>query len=235
MNANLAGVLCVVFSLLFPSLLPAQSTAGSLVALRHKSRFRALVLAQEQDANLPSSGGSVKTSRKSIGDDCLSLEPKALELVKEAWAKSGLKKERELSLENRLRISGWFPKLSGGLSYNLGDKWDYKYEPGEPRVDQLHQNNGLSWDVGMTIDLARAVYQVEQLAVLRESSRRAGERRDLALEVIRLVFARRQLMLHGIPEPGSSERSQLEEFTAVLDAWTGGVFQDRWCTKGVPL
>ncbi len=228
MNANLAGKLCVVFAILFTCMSWAKDAPAPLVSSKSRMRKFALV---HNGAFDPSRSDNAAIRQTGFGD-CLSSEPKSLELVKAAWAFSGLKREKESSLENRVRISGWLPRLSGGVSYDLGDRWDYKYEPGEPRVDQLHQNNGLSWDAGMSLDLARTVFQVEELSVIKESSRRASERRDLAMEVIRLVFARRQLMLHGMPKEGSAERNRLDEYTAVLDAWTGGAFQNRWCKKG---
>ncbi len=221
MKTSLAGLVCLFLVASFSSLSSAKDEPG------------VWGLASPRGKDSPESSTDPRQDEFGTEKDCSFAEPRPMELVWAAWEHSGLKRERESSLETRVRVSGWFPRLSGGLSYDLGDKWDYKYKPGEPRVDQLHQNNGLSWDVGITLDLSRTVYQDEELALLKESSRRAAERRDLALEVIRLVYARRQLMLHKVPEPGSMERTQLDEYTAVLDAWTGGVFRDRWCTKEV--
>jgi len=160
---------------------------------------------------------------------CLRHEPKVREVVKAAWEEAGLLPEDDLSRKSRVRASGWLPKLSGGVSKDMGDRWDYRYEPGTPRVDQLHQDDGLRWDVGLTWDLSGTVYQGEELAVAREASRRARERMDLAAEVIRLYFSRRRMMQNGIPAPGSGPAIMLLEATATLDAFTGERFRGRWC------
>jgi hypothetical protein len=160
---------------------------------------------------------------------CLRHEPKVREVVKAAWEEAGLLPDDDRSRKSRVRASGWLPKLSGGVSKDMGDRWDYRYEPGTPRVDQLHQDDGLRWDVGLTWDLSKTVYQGEELQVAREASRRARERMDLAAEVIRLYFSRRRLLQNGLPEKGSTSATILKETTATLDAFTAGRFRGRWC------
>jgi hypothetical protein len=160
---------------------------------------------------------------------CLRHEPKVREVVRAAWEEAGLLPEDDRSRKSRVRASGWLPKLSGGVSKDMGDRWDYRYEPGTPRVDQLHQDDGLRWDVGLTWDLSKTVYQGEELQVAREASRRARERMDLAAEVIRLYFSRLRLMQNGLPEKGSTSALIMQETTATLDAFTAGRFRGRWC------
>jgi hypothetical protein len=126
-------------------------------------------------------------------------------------------------------LSGWLPRLTGGVRYDLGDRWDYRYEPGEPRVDQLQQDDGWSWDVGLSWDLAGMAFSKDELSVAQERVRRAAARRDLAVEILRVFYARRALLLAGLPARGSAEWIQLLEANAVLDAWTGGAFTDRFC------
>jgi hypothetical protein len=160
---------------------------------------------------------------------CLRNEPRVREVVKAAWEEAGLLPEEDHSRKSRVRASGWLPKLSGGVSKDMGDRWDYRYEPGTPRVDQLHQDDGLRWDVGLTWDLSKTVYQGEELSVAREASRRARERMDLAAEVIRLYFSRRRQMQNGLPDKGTVSAVVLQETTATLDAFTGERFRGRWC------
>ncbi len=162
---------------------------------------------------------------------CLDREPSVDEMVRAAQSRAGLLVEDDLSRRRRLSISGWLPKLSGGVSMDVGDRWDYRYEPGEPRVDRLQQDDGLRWDVGLSWDLARMAFVKEELSVAREAVRRAAERRDLAVEVIRLAYARRRLMSGGVPASGTPARVQLDETTAILDAWTGGKFSKLWCGR----
>jgi len=162
---------------------------------------------------------------------CLEREPEVGALVRAAWGQAGLEAADDEDRRSRVRIAGWLPKLSGGVRYDWGDRWDYRYEPGEPRVDQLHRDDGYSWDAGLSLDLAQAAYPSEELAAVKEAARRAAERRELAVEIIRLAFERRGLLIHGLPRPGSQERLRLGELTAVLDAWTGGVYARRFCGR----
>jgi hypothetical protein len=165
---------------------------------------------------------------------CQANEPPVNEVVRAAWEEAGLLPDEDRSRKLRVRISGWMPKLSAGVSKDVGDKRDYRYEPGNPRIDQFHLDDGLGWDAGISWDVAEAVFRSEELQVARETSRRARERMDLAAEVIRLYFSRRRLTLQGLPPPGSPKAIQLAEATAMLDAWTGSRLKDRWCRQEVP-
>jgi hypothetical protein len=164
---------------------------------------------------------------------CLNTEPTANEVVKAAWKEAGLLPEEDRSRKWRVRLSGWLPRLTGGVSKDTGDKRDYRYEPGSPRVDQFHLDDGLGWDAGLTWDLSRMAFQSEELQVAREASRRVRERLDLAAEVIRLYFSRRRLTLQGLPLPNTPEAVQLLEATALLNAWTGSRLSERWCSVEV--
>jgi hypothetical protein len=170
-----------------------------------------------------------REKKKKAVPPCQRFEPDVRMVVRAAWEEAGLLPGEDLSRKSRLRASGWLPKLSGGVSKDMGDRWDYRYEPGTPRVDQLHQDDGLRWDVGLSWDVSRTVFSSEELQVAREASKRARERMDLAAEVIRLYFSRRRLMQKGLPSPGSSSALQLSEITATLDASTGERFRKRWC------
>jgi hypothetical protein len=167
--------------------------------------------------------------KKKFRPACRLNEPDVREVVRAAWEQAGLQLDEDRSRKSRVRAAGWFPKLSGGVSKDMGDRWDYRYEPGTPRVDQLHQDDGLRWDVDASWNISKIVFSGEELQVAREASRRARERMNLAAEVIRLYFARRRLMQNGLPLPDSLSAVDLSETTAMLNAYTGGRFRDRWC------
>jgi hypothetical protein len=161
--------------------------------------------------------------------DCLKNEPDVHRLVRVAWEEAGLTRDEDRSRKTRVRVSGWLPKISAGFTTDMGDRWDYRYEPGTPRVDQIHQDEGVRWDAGVSWDLSRTVFRSEELQVAREASRRVRERMDLAAEVIRLYFARRRLVLQGPPSPGSPVVLQITELTVMLNALTGARFRQSWC------
>ncbi len=192
----------------------------------------AQVLAQEpgwQGMNLDAK--ELVPSQADPQQACLAKEPKVGRLVRAALARAGLDQAEDGQLRRQARLSGWLPKLDGGLSMDAGDRWYARYEPGEAMVEQQQQDDGLRWDVGLSWDLARMAYHGDDLQVAREVVKRAQQRRELAAEVIRLYFARRRLLIHGLPKVDSPARQQLEEFTALLDAWTGGRYARHWCGR----
>jgi hypothetical protein len=160
---------------------------------------------------------------------CLLNEPRVREVVQATWEQASLLPEEDLSRRTRARISGYLPKISGGFSKDLGNSWNYRYEPGTARVDQLKNTTGLRWDASIGWDLALFAYNPDELQISRETTTRARERRNLATEVIRIFFARQKIMRRGMPKPGSRFAQLAAEETAALDAWTGGRFQKRWC------
>ena len=160
---------------------------------------------------------------------CARKEPKVIEVVERAWEEAGLNIDWDKSVKTRVRVSGWLPKISAGVSKDMGDRWDYRYEPGTPRVDQLHQDDGLRWDAGLSWDLSRTVYNPAELQVAKESSNRARERQYLSSEIVRLFYLRRKLMITGLPKPGTKAALDFEQATATLNAWTNRRFENRWC------
>ena len=70
----------------------------------------------------------------------------------------------------------------------------------------------------------------EQIRVLNESQKAVKIREKLMDEVTRLYFDRRRLQVEGLLNPPSSLNDEIEhvlrlqEFTANLDALTGGAF-----------
>jgi hypothetical protein len=160
---------------------------------------------------------------------CLRAEPTVRQVVQATWEQASLLPEEDSSRRTRARVSGYLPKLSGGLSKDQGNTWNYRYEPGTARVDQLRQTSGLRWDASIGWDLALFAYNPDELQISRETTSRARERRNLATEVIRIFFARQKTLRRGLPKPGSHFAQLVAEETAALDAWTGGRFQKQWC------
>jgi hypothetical protein len=160
---------------------------------------------------------------------CLMREPTVSEVVQATWEQASLLPDEDRSRRTRARVSGYLPKISGGLSKDLGNSWNYRYEPGTARVDQLRQTTGLRWDTAIVWDLALFAYNPDELQIARETTNRARERRNLATEVIRIYFARKKILRRGMPKPGSRFAQVVAEETAALDAWTSGRFRKQWC------
>lgn len=160
---------------------------------------------------------------------CLGQEPTAREVVRAAWEQASLLPEEDRSRHIRARAGGYLPKVSAGISKELGDNWRYRYQPGTTRNDQLQQSTNLRWDTSVAWDLSTFAYNPDELQISRETVSRARERRNLATEVIRIFFARQKILRRGMPKPGSRYHQLLAEETAALDAWTDGRFQKQWC------
>jgi hypothetical protein len=160
---------------------------------------------------------------------CLIREPAVREVVQTTWEQASLLPDEDRSRRTRARVSGYLPKISGGVSKDLGNSWNYRYEPGTARVDQLRQTNALRWDTSIAWDLALFAYNPDELQIIRETTNRARERRNLATEVIRIYFARQKILRRGMPKPGSRFAQLVAEETAALDAWTSGRFNKQWC------
>jgi hypothetical protein len=188
------------------------------------------VIVEQADLALPN---DYPPSKKGQSPDepppCLKQEPRVREVIEAAWEQAALTPEEDHSRQTRARISGYLPKISGGLSKDGGNSWKYRYEPGTARVDQLQQTAGLRWDTSIVWDLALFAYNPDELQITREATNRARERRNLASEVIRIFFARQKILRRGMPTPGSRFAQLLAEETAALDTWTGGRFQKQWC------
>jgi len=161
--------------------------------------------------------------------DCLKREPTAQQTVKAAWKSANLEPEKDASMRHRARVANWLPKLKGGVSKDIGGRWDFRYEPGEPRIDQLHRTDGWGFDIGVSWDFSDLVFDSEEIRVLQQSSHRVLERMEVASAVLDLYFTRLELLKTGIPKPGSKAALSYLEATARLDIWTGGVFHKRWC------
>ncbi|RLB58830.1 MAG: hypothetical protein DRI34_03755 [Deltaproteobacteria bacterium] len=161
-------------------------------------------------------------------DPCLGREPALERVVHRAWEQAGLQPERDRSRLARARAAGWLPRLSGGFSKDLGGRWSWRYEQGTT-VDQLQQDDGWSWQVSLSWDLAGTVWRGAELQEARASAQRALERMEIATSVIALYLERRRLLTARSGRGVRAVRWRLLELTALLDAWTGGCFRGSWC------
>ncbi|HUU01556.1 MAG TPA: hypothetical protein VM425_08965 [Myxococcota bacterium] len=160
---------------------------------------------------------------------CLKKEPGVALVVRVAWEEAGLQAARDRSREGRVRAAGWLPRLTGGVSKDIGGRWDYRYEAGTSPVDQLQHSDGWRWDANLSWDLPRAIYNPDEINVAREAAKRAMDRMEIANMVVRLYFDRLRLLVRGLPLPGTPEALKLLEATASLNAWTAGRFSKNWC------
>jgi hypothetical protein len=169
------------------------------------------------------------TAKKRRRPRCLKNEPSVTLVVRAAWEEAGLQAARDRSREGRAKAAAWLPRISGGVSKNIGGRWDYRYEAGTSPVDQMQQSDGWRWDASLSWDLPKLIYNPDEINVAREAARRAMDRMEIANMVVRLYFTRLRLLVHGLPRPGTPEVLKLLEATASLNAWTAGRFIKNWC------
>lgn len=172
-----------------------------------------------------------QNAKPRIYSACMGNEPDVQKVVRAAWEEAGLLRDDDVSRAGRVRASGWLPRIAGGVSKDMDDSRDYRYEPGDPRVDQIHLDKSIDWDVGLSWEMSDIVFRSEELQVAREASRRSRERLNLANEVIRLYFTRKKLLYQGGVDNEADFEIRLAEITATLNVWTGGRFERLWCGK----
>ena len=160
---------------------------------------------------------------------CAAEEPGISAVLQAAWGELGLAPDQDRDRFRRIRLGGFLPSLTAGLSKELGDRSDYRYEPGSPRVDTVRRNDGWEWRVELRWDLSAMALRSEELRLARESALRSRDRLEFSRTLVRVYFARRRLLSSGLPELQSLATLKLQEANALLDAWTGGRFERRWC------
>jgi hypothetical protein len=146
---------------------------------------------------------------------------------------------RARSLIERARWSAWLPEVRVRLdrryarteSLDLGQSTSTLDAPVTPvGVDSI---NDLRYEWRATWDLARIVFNPDEINAGAHALRISDVRREVESMVIRLYFERRRLKAEAIASDASDTASgvrvelRIQEIEAELDALTGGAFS-RW-------
>jgi hypothetical protein len=151
-----------------------------------------------------------------------------------ATALLGAEPERARSALTRVRLAGWLPELrllverkfGRTESVDLGTASD----PTALAPVGIDSSNDVRYQARATWDLAKIVFNPDEIGIEVQALRAADARREIEAVVIRLYFERRRLKVESLGAddwdmPSGFRRDlRIAEVEAELDALTGGAF-----------
>lgn len=151
-------------------------------------------------------------------------EPTIAEVQVAAARVAALSPAPALAAAGRARAAALLPALRVRLARDLDRDQSLDQEPG--RADQLglDASDRLVLEVRAEWDLSRLAFEPGELAALEAGARLARDRRDLLEAVTHLYFERRRLAGRLANAGDPEDRLRFAEVTALLDAFTGGLY-----------
>ena len=193
----------------------------------------------------PEAAPRKQTSRASVKRlfQIIKAEPTVKDLQKAAVKHYRLEPERINALARNARLKGLVPNISATFSNEIGNRFTntkdglFPVLPNPPdnpnpnffkeRVSESSDN--LSWSVSASWDLDRLVFAAEAL----DAKSLTSLEENLVREVTTLFFSRRRVLASLILSPPDDDEEffyelmRLDELTATLDAFTGGMFSKK--------
>jgi hypothetical protein len=153
-------------------------------------------------------------------------EPTVRELQRAAARRAEVEPERVRSWLARVRRAALLPALRVRVGH---DSVGVQLTHGADGIDRYALTASDSWrfEGEATWQLDRLIFDRNEIGLGRESQRTAMRREQIELDVARLYFARRRLLLEAARAPAPDEAAadrqlDIDELTAVLDGLTGG-------------
>jgi hypothetical protein len=144
--------------------------------------------------------------------------------------------DRARSLVLRARLAGWLPELRGGFyrRFARAESVDLGASVSTPLAPVgIDSDNDVRYELRATWDLAKLVFNPDEIGAHFQALRTADARREIESLVIRLYFDRRRLKAElgaadatatGMALSGLRAELRIAEIEAELDALTGGAF-----------
>lgn len=162
------------------------------------------------------------------GARALAREPSVAEVSREALRYFRVNPDAIESLRSSSRTRALLPLVAAGYRYD-DDKFarfeeQMIFEPRQNNEDTNRRTNSVS--IGAVWDLRELVFNPAEVQVYGL----VGIQRDILLEVTRTYYLRKQLLLLRATQPPQDPVTaatldlRIDEFTALLDAITGGWF-----------
>ena len=198
--------------------------------------------------DVPEGGGAPaeaprkQTSRASVKRlfQIIKAEPTVKEVQKAAVKHYRLEPERINALARNARLKGLVPNISATFSNELGNRFtntkdglfpvlpnpDNNPNPNFYKERVSESSDNLSWSVSASWDLDRLVFAAEAL----DAKSLTSLEENLVREVTTLFFSRRRVLASLILSPPDDDEEffyelmRLDELTATLDAFSGGMF-----------
>lgn len=131
----------------------------------------------------------------------------------------------------RARHAAWLPRLRLGLGGQQRRDRNLDREVGSASALRAGATHQIAYEIRMSWDLPRLIFDPNTLKVIREAQRITELREQVVTTVTRLYFERRRLQLQALIQPARRaqeavrRRLRIAELTAALDALTGGRFR----------
>ena len=138
--------------------------------------------------------------------------------------------ERAHSTVLRARAAGWLPEVRARGERRFGRSESLDLGASGPAPVGIDSDNVLTYELRVTWDLSRLVFNPDEIAAQFQALRTADARREIESLVIRLYFERRRLKAElaaadsDDQSAGMKLEQRLAEVEAELDALTGGAF-----------
>jgi hypothetical protein len=161
-----------------------------------------------------------------------SHEPGILELQEAAMRYAEVHPDKIATWRRQAARRAWFPTLSVGQDRGLDQTVDID-RGGTGDADRFIEGpaeEDRQWSVDLSWDLGDLVWSTDQTTIDNRSKLMVQLRDELLSQLNQLYFARRRLQIAGMVDGGSEMQKeldrtlQIEEYTAGLDALTGGYF-----------
>jgi hypothetical protein len=219
-------------------------TATALAALvfTHPAVSSAQDIPEEGAAAQPEAAPRKQTSRASVKRlfQIIKAEPTVKEVQKAAVKYYRLEPERINGLARNARLKGLVPNISATFSNEIGNRFtntkdglfpvlpnpDNNPNPNFYKERVSESSDNLSWSVSASWDLDRLVFAAEAL----DAKSLTSLEENLVREVTTLFFSRRRVLASLILSPPDDDEEffyelmRLDELTATLDAFSGGMF-----------
>jgi hypothetical protein len=139
--------------------------------------------------------------------------------------------ERAHSMLLRARAAGWLPEIRARAERRFGRSESVDLGGTGPAAPVgIDSDNALYYELRLTWDLSRILFNPDEIAAQLQALRAADARREIESLVIRLYFERRRLKAELATADGVTTSSDMKlelriaEVEAELDALTGGAF-----------
>jgi hypothetical protein len=223
------------------ALAPAPPTAAAMSLLAAADAAAASAAPPSAPSATPSAAAPAPPAPRRRRADVAELlvtaargEPPLAELRAAATELVLAQPERARSLLMRARLAGWLPELRVRVDRRFGrdESLNYGRAPLDTPVApvDLGTRDDIRYELRATWDLARMVFNPDELNAQAEALRMSDTRREVETLVVRLVFERRRLKTEAATSdspdinPHLRRELRIQELEAELDALTGGAF-----------
>jgi hypothetical protein len=219
-----------------------QLCTAALLALAIAAPVRAAAQDEPEEGAQPAAPAKRQTSRAAVKRlfQIIKAEPTIRDVQKTAVRHYQLEPSRIHGLARNARLKGLIPNVSASFSNEIGNRFTNTKDglfpilpsPGENPNPNFYKervaesSDQLTWSVSASWDLDRLVFAAEAL----DAKSLTGLEENLVREVTTLFFSRRRILASLILSPPDDDEEffyelmRLDEITATLDSFTGGMF-----------